>query len=127
MRPHRIVPPTSADVSITVSKNESFNEAFQFDDADITYWDFTNKTFQMDLKGNYEQTSALISFTSAGGDITVDDTVLRILHFNVPDTDLNAALVPGQYVYDLIMTDEDDVKTQLMHGVFNFANGVTAA
>lgn len=120
-----IHPPTSANVDISVPNNASFNEAFQFDDATVTYWDFNNKTFAMALKGNFEQTVALITFVSGGGQITVDDAALRILHFNVPDDDLNAVLVPGRYVYDLIMTDASEVKTQLMHGAFNFAIGVT--
>lgn len=122
----QIHPPTSAIVDISVSNNESFNEAFQFDDATITYWDFLNKTFALAIKGNFEQTSALITLVSGAGQITVDNAVLRILHFNVTDTVLNAALVPGCYVYDLIMTDASNVKTQLMHGAFNFTNGVTA-
>lgn len=120
----QIHPPTSAEVDISVSNNESFNEAFQFDDETVTYWDFNDKTFRMDIKGNFEQLTPLLSITSPT-QITVDDATLRIIHFNVPDTDLLAALVPGSYVYDLIMTDAGDVKTQLMHGVFNFAIGVT--
>lgn len=118
-----IHPPTSAKVDISVSNNESFNEAFQFDNATNTLWDFNNKTFAMAIKGNFEQ-AALITLVS-GSQITVDDAVLRILHFNVADTALNAVLVPGKFVYDLIMTDADSVKTQLMHGDFNFAIGVT--
>lgn len=118
-------PPTSAHVDITVAKNASFAEAFQFDEATVTTWDFNSKTFRLDIKGNFEQTSALISITSGASQITVDDAVLRILTINVPDTDMQAALVPGCYVYDLIMTDAGDVRTQLMHGDFFFAQAVT--
>lgn len=118
-------PPTSAHVDIAVSKNESFNEAFQFDDATVTTWDFTGCSFRMDLKGNFEQVATTISFVSGAGQITVDNVALRILHFNVADNVLQAALVPGRYVYDLIMTDASSVRTQLMHGDFIFAEGVT--
>lgn len=119
-----IHPPTSANVDISVANNSSFNEAFQFDLETVTSWDFVDKTFQMGIKGNFEQDAALITFVS-GAQITVDDTALRIIHFNVDDVTLRAALVPGTYVYDLIMTDNVNVRTQLMHGYFNFAQGVT--
>lgn len=117
-------PPTSAHVDITVAKNASFAEAFQFDDATVTTWDFNSKTFRLDIKGNFEQAAALISITSPA-QITVDDAVLRIITINVPDSDLQAVLVPGCYVYDLIMTDSGSVRTQLMHGEFFFAQAVT--
>lgn len=120
------VPPTSANVNITVAKNTTFSDALQFGDADDTTWSFVNKTFHMGLKGNIEQDDEVLVFTSAASEIVVDDTALRILHFNVPPATLLAALVPGEYVYDLIMTDTDTaVVTQLMHGEFNFADAVS--
>lgn len=122
----RIHPPTSSAVRIVTSNNQTFQEAYQFDDATVTQWNFTSKTFRMDIKGDYEDASALLSITSGAGQIVIDDTTLRILHFNVSDTTLNAALVPGTYVYDLVMTDIASVKTQLMHGEFVFEDGVTA-
>lgn len=118
----QVFPPTSAPVNISVSNNESFNEAFQFDDPTVTLWDFAAKTFRMDLKGNFEQTVPLLSITT---EIVVVDVVTRVLKITVPEATLTAVLVPGQYVYDLIMTDADTVRTQLMHGYFNFAIGVT--
>lgn len=119
-------PPSASNVKIVTAKNATFQEAYQFDTADVTSWDFTSKTFRMDIKGDYNDTVALISFTSGAGQIIVDDTTLRILHFNVSDTVLNAALVPGRYVYDLIMTDVNSVKTPLMYGEFIYTDGVTA-
>lgn len=123
----QVHPPTSANVDISVAKNASFLEAFQFDDPTVTTWDLANKTFRLDIKGNFEQTSALISITSAGGKITVEDVATRVILINVDDATMQAALVPGEYVYDLIMTDTafSDARTQLMHGKFTFAEGVT--
>lgn len=120
-------PPSSADVTIVTANNATFQDAFQFDDATDTTWDFVNKTFQMDVKANVEDASPLGSFTSASGKIVVDDTVLRILHFNVPKATLAAdLLIPGEYVYDLLMTDTGTlVVTPLMHGPFIVTDGVT--
>jgi hypothetical protein len=121
-----VVPPTSAHADITVAKNTTFSDAVQFDDADDTTWDFLNKTFRMGLKGNYEQDDETVAFTSAAAEIVVLDPALRILGFNVPHATLAAVLVPGCYVYDLLMTDTDTaVVTQLMYGEFHYAEAVT--
>lgn len=122
---HNSVPPTSAHVDITVAKNTTFSDAYQFDDPTVLTWDLNGKTFRLDIKGNFEQSPALLSITSGASQIIVDDPVLRILHFNVPEATMQAVLVPGCYIYDLIMTDAAAVRTQLMHGEFVFAEGVT--
>lgn len=120
-----IHPPTSAHVDITVAMNTSFHEVFQFDEEDVVTWDFVDKSFLLEIKGNYEQDTPLLIVGNDVGEIVVDDTATRILHFNVAPSVLQAALVPGRYVYDLLMTDGENVVTQLMHGDFIFALGVT--
>jgi hypothetical protein len=121
----REFPPTSAHYRIVVAKNSYFNEAFQFDTPTNLMWDFAQKTFTMGIKGDYEDDTPLISFTSGGGQIVVDDVTARILHFVVSDTALKAALKVGEYVYDLIMIDNLSVRTQLLHGEFVFGDAVT--
>lgn len=118
-------PPSSAHVDINTPDNATFSEAFQFDDAAVTYWNFTSKTFRMDIKANRWVSANLISLTSGAGQIVVDDAALRVLHFNVSDAVLNAAMPTGKYVYDLIMIDGAGVRTQIMHGEFWFSHGVT--
>lgn len=121
-----VVPPTSAHVNITVAKNTTFSDAMQFGDEDDDTWNFENKTFRMALKGNLEQDDEVIAFTTAASEIVVDDTALRVLHFNVLPATLAAALIPGNYYfYTLLMSDTvTAVVTQLMHGVFNYADAV---
>lgn len=121
-------PPSSADVTIVTANNATFQDAFQFDDDDVTTWTFTNKTFRMDVKANVENDAPPMgSFTSAGSEIVVDDVTLRILHFNVNKATLLAdGLIPGEYVYDFLMTDTiTTVVTPLMHGAFIVTDGVT--
>jgi hypothetical protein len=118
--------PTSAPVNFTIAKNTTFSDSLRFDDPDDTSWSFVNKTFRMGLKGNYEQDDETLVFTSAASEIVVLDTTTRILAFNVPHTTMEAALVPGCYFYDLIMTDTDTaIRTQLIHGKFHYADGIT--
>lgn len=118
--------PTSVPANITVAKNTTFSDAIMFDDPNDTSWNLVNKTFRMGLKGNYEQDVETVAFTSQAAEIVIYDTTTRVIGFNVPPATLENTLVPGVYVYDLIMTDTDTaVQTQMMHGTFHYADAVT--
>lgn len=115
---------------MVAAKNASFQEAFQFDPpvSGVTPPTWTlYPNWRMDIKGYYEQTPALLSFTSAAGQIVVDDPVQRLIHFNVPESTLVGPLVPGEYVYDLIMFDNSvpAIRIPLAHGKFFLTDGVT--
>lgn len=117
--------PSSAHVKIVTANNATFQEAYQFDDPNATGWNFTGKTFRLDIKANREATSFLLSFTSPT-QIIVDDAALRVLHFNVPEATFDPTVIPpGFYVYDLIMTDAFLIRTPLMHGDFEVTDGIT--
>lgn len=136
---------TAARVDFVVSDNATWLDPVQFDppldsdaddpstqgdsDADDTLptWGFQGQNFRLDIKGSREDSLPLLSITSGVGQIVVDDVVNRILHFNVPESILNAALVPGEYVYDLIMFDNSapPVRIALAYGKFTFTHGVT--
>jgi hypothetical protein len=119
---------TSARVDIVTGNNVTFEDAFIYGVAGDTSWSFTGQTFRMDIKGNrFTQTAALLSLTSAAGQITVLDAVQRIIQFNVPEATLTAVLVPGEYEYDLIMISSDPtpVRIALMYGKFKLYEGVT--
>jgi outer membrane usher protein FimD/PapC len=80
----------------------------------------------MGLKGNFEQDDETVAFSSGAAEIVVADAALRVIYFNVSISTLNAFLVPGVYLYDFIMTDDTTgVRTQLMHGEFQFAEAVS--
>ncbi len=125
-----VAAPSSANVDITTSNNATFSDAFQFDPpipgVTGTSWTIA-PNLRMDVEPNHEQNTALVSFTSAAGQIVIDDAVTRVIHFNVPDTVIQAALVPGRYIYDLIMFDNSSppIRTVLMHGKFYVTDGVT--
>lgn len=122
-------PPSSAHVKIVTAINATFNESYQFDPpvAGVippTWTLYPN--FRLDVKGYFDQPAPVVSFTSAASQIIVDDAVQRVIHFNVPETAL-APLVPGRYLYDLIMFDNSvpPVRVPLMHGEFVVTDGVT--
>lgn len=118
---------TSAIVNMEITNNATWEDAFRFGDSDDVSWSFTSQNFRMDIKGNDEQTAALLTLSTGNGRIVVDSAVQRILHFNVPDTVIAAALVPGEYIYDLIMYDGSvpPVRVQLMSGKICVVQGVT--
>lgn len=126
---HYQQPPTSAHVKIVVAINATFQDAYQFDPpvAGVTPPTWTlSPNFRMDIKA-YFNGPMLLSFTSAAGQIVVDDPVNRLIHTNVPESVLQSMLVPGTYRYDLIMYDNSvpPIRVQLMHGEFVVKDGVT--
>ncbi len=122
---------SSARVDIKIPNNATFGDAIQFDPpvAGVTgpAWSLSGQSFIMEVDANYEANVHLLRITSDDGQIIVDDEIERIIHFNVPDSTIQGALVPGVYVYDLIMYDGSNppVRVALMHGKFTVTDGVT--
>ncbi len=125
--------PVSAFVDLVTQRNASFTDAFQFDPPPNGVTGATGPAWtlypnmRLDIKGNLEQSTFLLSLTTAAGEIVIDDMVQRIIHFNVPESTIAAALLPGRYVYDLIMYDFSvpPIRIPLMHGEFVVSLGVT--
>lgn len=118
---------TTARVDLTTPNNVTWQDAFQFGTPGDTTWSLTGQSFRMDIKGDSQDAAALLSLTSAGGTIVVDDVVQRIVHLNVPEATIQASLPPGNYVYDFIMFDASvpPVRVQLMRGCVNVTLGIT--
>lgn len=119
-------PFTRATVDLAIQNNATWGDAFQFGTAGDTSWSFTGQTFRVDVKRTKYDTSALLTLTTANGRVVVDNAVTRVLHFNVADTVVQAALPVGNYVYDLIMIDSgDSSRVSLMGGDLCVVQGVT--
>lgn len=118
---------TAAKVDMVITNNATWMDAFQFGTVGDTSWNFTGQNFRMDIKGNKDQTVALLTLLSTNGTIVVDDVTQRILHLNVPDATITGALVPGEYQYDFIMYDSSNpvVRVLLMQGEIKVRQGVT--
>lgn len=119
--------PTSATVDISASNNVSLRDAFQFGTIGDTSWNLTGQSFKLEIKASSDDTAPLLTLTSAGGQIVVDDVVQRILHLNVSEAALQAAVPVGTYVYDLVMFDASvpPIRVLLMQGAFYLSQGVT--
>lgn len=118
---------TAGRVELLVFDNATFEDAFMFGVTGDTTWSFTGQNFRMDVKGTPDDAAPLLSITSAAGQIVVDDAVKRVLHFNVPETTIQSALTPGEYVYDLVMFDNSTpaVRVVLMRGCLTVCHGIS--
>lgn len=118
---------TASEVDIVIQTNTTWEDAFMFGTTGDTSWSFTGQSFRLDIKGNANDTAALLSLTSASGKIVVADVVQRILRMNVDEAVITAALKVGTYVYDLIMFDASvpAVRVALMRGEIELSQGVT--
>lgn len=112
---------TSAHVDIAADNNGTLSDAFQFGDPTDTTWTLDGCTFAMDVQLTYYDAAPKLSLSSMAGTIVVDDTVQRVIHLSVDPV----PLLPGAYVYDLVMTDALGTKTPLMHGALCISQGVT--
>lgn len=118
---------TSAIVNMTIANTVTWEDAFQFGTLGDLTWSFVGQSFHLEVKASRDDSTALFSATSAGGSIIVDDVVQRVLHMNVPETAVQAALPVGEYVYDLVMFDGSSppIRVQLMQGEVQVTQGVS--
>jgi hypothetical protein len=89
-------------------------------------WNFNGESFRLDIKANKWATAALLSLTSAAGQIIIQDPINRILQMNVPESVFTGVVVPGSYPYELMMFNSANpsIRTPLMHGKFTLTHGV---
>ncbi len=119
--------PTAATVNIFSQDNATLQDAFTFGTPGDTTWSFAGMSFKMEVKASRDDAVPLLTLTSAGGQIVVDDVVQRVLHLNVPDTSIQASLPVATYTYDFIMLDGSTppIRTVLMQGSLDISKGVT--
>lgn len=122
-----VQPITSSIVNIATGDNVTLQDAFRFGVLGDTTWSFTGQSFRMEVKASRDDAVALAAWTSGAGQIVVDDAVQRVLHLNVSEAAIQAALPVADYVYDLVMISSDPtpVRVQLMQGTLSIGKGVT--
>jgi hypothetical protein len=120
------IAPTAALVNLVVANTVTFQDALQFGLSTDT-WTFTGQNFRVEVKASRDDAAALVAWTSGGGQIVVDDAINRILHFNVSEAAIQAALPVGEYVYDLVMYDGSapPIRVLLCQGCLTVTQGVT--
>lgn len=118
---------TSARVDLRIDDNSTWMDAFQFGEPTDTTWTLQGQSFELDVQHDPYDAVPLLHLDTVGGRIIIDDSVQRVIHFNVSPTDIQASLNPGTYVYDLVMLDGSTppIRVALMHGNLMVSRGVT--
>ena len=116
---------TSARVDLQIDDNGTWSDAFQFGEPDDTTWTLQDQSFELDVQLSSYDVTPLLSLSTDSGRIVVDDIVQRVIYFNVPPADIQAALRPGTYLYDLVMVSSINVRVPLMHGKLYVNRGIT--
>jgi hypothetical protein len=119
--------PTSAHLDFKIDNNGTWSDAVQFGTPPGYDWNLVGQNFELQVKRNRYDTTALLDMTTANGKIIVDDYYQRVIHFYVAPTEIQASLTPGEYVYDLVMADAANpaLRVPLLHGVVEVEQGVT--
>ena len=119
-------------VDMAIANNVYWDDAFQFGQPDDFTWSFSGVTFTLDIVTPQETwvngvpPAPVLSLSSAGGTIVVDDPVNRILHLFVSDLTIRSALPIGCYQYDLVMTTTaTGERDALMYGSVEVYSGIT--
>jgi hypothetical protein len=110
-----------------ISNNATWQDAVQFGDPTDTTWNLVGQNFIMDVKGNKDDPTPLLTLSTANGTIVIADTIQRVIYMNVDEDTIEAALGVGCYVYDCIMFDTHNppVRVQIMHGKVTVSQGIT--
>jgi len=116
-----------AIVNLTALDNGTWQDAFQFGTPTDFTWDLIGQNFIMEIKANRDDTDVLLTLSTDDLTIVVVDAAQRVIALQVPPSVLAAALIPGDYVYDLVMYDNSvpPVRVPLMQGIVCIKHGVT--
>ena len=108
----------AAEYNITINKNSDFVRSFQVKEDDQIL-DLTDYSVSGALKENYHAT------TTTNFLANIADPLSGLFSISLTDV-VTADMDPGTWVYDIILTDPNGVKTRLLEGKAFVKQGVTA-
>ena len=107
----------AATYNITINMNSDFKRSYQLKEDGVIV-DLTGYSIAGALKENYRATDK-IDFVA-----TITDASQGVFDLSVSDT-TTAAMDPGTWVYDVVLTDAQSTKTRLLEGRAFVKQGVT--
>ena len=103
--------------NITIEAYADFDREFQITEASVAK-DITSHTFAGSIRERHQSESSV--------DFTTSLTDASNGKFKITLTDAQTAdMKPGEYQYDVVMTDDSGVKTRLLQGIANVVAGIT--
>ena len=107
----------SAVYNMSMDSHSDFKREFQIKSG-ITIVDITDYTFAMKMRAQYG------SPTSHDATCSIVDAATGKFCVEYSDT-TTADIKPGDYLYDIVMTDDSDKKTTLLRGTVTVHGGIT--
>ena len=106
--------------NIVVNTGTTFSQSFTLESINTnSVLDLTDYTIKSEMRKHPGSTTGVTTFTStiasaAGGVVTIGLS-----------TNQTAALKPGRYVYDIILTDDDGIRDRVVEGMVIVSQGAT--
>ena len=107
----------AATYNIVIEQYSDFSRTFQIKEGD-TVKDITGYSFQGEIRERSQST------TSHDFTCSIVDATDGQWKAEMTDT-LTGTIKPGDYVYDIVMTDDAGIKTRLLQGEAKVTAGVT--
>lgn len=109
---------SAAIYNITVNQHADFSRSFVVKQDNVVL-DITDFSFAGSLKKHHTKSTDV--------DFTTEITNAAAGAFKVSLTDTQTgAMTPGEWQYDIVMTDDNGIKTRLMEGVADVRPGITS-
>lgn len=107
----------AAKYAITIHKHADFSRTFQVK-VDNVVQDLTNYSFAGTLRPNQQST------TTVDFEASIIDASLGLFKITLSDT-VTANMKAGDWVYDVVMSDDGGTKTRLIEGIADVLEGAT--
>lgn len=113
---------TAGSHDFEVETGSTWTRTISAVDNDSNAIDHTGYTVVMDVRVNSDSTSEFITLTAGNGRVSINGDGDIVLTISAADT---ADLTPGDYVYDLKVTDTSSSVQYYLRGNFKVIDAVT--
>lgn len=102
-----------------IEQGSDFATSITLDDVDGTPFDLTDYTSKSQIRKSYYSANATAEFI-----ISITNPTTGIIGLNLESAN-TANMAPGRYVYDVVIKNNQNVKTRVLEGIVNVLPQVT--
>lgn len=108
----------SGYVELTLEQGSDFNAVLNLTDSTGTALNLSNFNVESQMRKSY--------YSSTATDFVMEITSIATGEINMSMSAANTSnLTPGRYVYDVLVTDNSNIKTRIIEGIINVKPSVT--
>jgi len=108
---------SAGNYNITIEAYADYDREFQIKDSTVVK-DITSHTFAGSIRERHMSEISVDFVTS------ISDAANGKFKLTLTDT-VTGGMKPGEYQYDVIMTDDAGIKTRILQGIANVVAGIT--